>query len=243
MTRAVILGMSLSCSAGIANSASEAPAARPIVLELYTSEGCSSCPPAEGLAAQLATRADLLVLAFHVDYWDELGWRDRFSLAAASTRQRQWALANENQEVFTPQLIVDGRKSLLGSDAAAVATALRSARERNAARAARPFTATIASGRLRIDAAVSALPGTLDLYAVAYLPQATTQIPRGENAGRTIKEVNVVRSVSRLATLTQGGAHLQIACSDFPPDATRLALLLQDPATGAVNAAQTLSLR
>lgn len=243
MTRAAIVGWSLGCGAAIASSAREAPAARPIVLELYTSEGCSSCPPAEVLAAQLATRADLLVLAFHVDYWDELGWRDRFSLPAATARQRQWAHANAAQEVYTPQLIVDGRQSLLGSDAAALAAVLRTAREHNDAAAARPFTATIAGGRLRIDAPGSVLPGALDLYAVSYLPQASTRIPRGENAGRTLSEVNVVRSVSRLATLTQSGAHLQIACSDFPADASRLALLLQDPASGAVNAARTLNLR
>ena len=242
-SRAAWVGWSLACTAGLANSAVVAPAASPIVLELYTSEGCSSCPPAEVQAARLATRADVLVLAFHVDYWDELGWRDRFSLAAATNRQRHWAQANANQQVFTPQLIVDGRQSLLGSDAAAIANALGAAREHRATIAARPFTATISAGRLHVDAPDSALPGPLDLYVVSYRPQATTQIPRGENAGRTVNEVNVVRSVSRLASVPRSGAHLQLDCSTFPADASRLALLLQDPGTGALNAAQTLSLR
>ena len=241
--RAGMLGLSLACAAGIAPAVSEAPAMQPIVLELYTSEGCSSCPPAEVQAARLATRTDLLVLAYHVDYWDDLGWRDRFSLVAATARQRQWAQANDSPQVFTPQLIVDGRQSLLGSDGAALASALLTARERHAANVPRPFTATIAGGHLRIDAPDTPLASTLDLYAISFLPQATTPIPRGENAGRTINEVNVVRSVSRLAAVTRGGAHLLIDCSAFPADASRLALLLQNPGTGAVNAALTLKLR
>ena len=217
--------------------------ARPIVLELYTSEGCSSCPPAEALAVQLAPRQDLLVLAFHVDYWDDLGWRDRFSLPAATERRRRWAQDNHTWEVYTPQLIVDGRQSMVGSDASAVAAAIQAAHVRNARGPARSFTATISAGQLQIDAAAAPTKTAFELYAIAYLPQATTAVARGENAGRTLLETNAVRSIARLGTLADGGIHLSVAISSFPADASRVAVLLQDARTGAIAGAQALALR
>lgn len=242
ITRATLVAWSLSCGASIAMGASEAPPIRPMVLELYTSEGCSSCPPAEALAAELASRADLLVLAFHVDYWDDLGWHDRFSLASATARQRQWARAHASWGVFTPQLIVDGGQSLVGSDAAAVSAALRLARARMAAPASRPFTARVSGAQLLIDVPRTTQQGLFDLYAVSYLPRATTRIARGENAGRTISEVNAVRSVSRLATVTEQGSQLHIALSTFPADASKVAVLLQESGSGSVRAALALDL-
>jgi hypothetical protein len=217
--------------------------ARPIVLELYTSEGCSSCPPAEALAVQLAPRKDLLVLAFHVDYWDELGWRDRFSLPAATERQRRWARGNDTWEVYTPQLIVDGRQSMVGSDASAVAAAIQAAHVRNARGPARSFTATIAAGQVLVDAAAAPNTSALELYVIAYQPQATTAVPRGENAGRTLFEANAVRSIARLGSVANGAIHLTIATRSFPADASRIAVLLQDARTGAIEDAQALALR
>jgi hypothetical protein len=82
---------------------------RPAVVELFTSEGCSSCPAAELYTAELAQRSDVLVLAFHVDYWDSLGWSDRFGLAQAALRQRGYAQALRLSSVFTPQVVIDGR--------------------------------------------------------------------------------------------------------------------------------------
>src|SRR5581483_3518730 len=85
------------------------------VLELFTSQGCSSCPPADALAGRLSTDPGLLVLSFHVDYWDDLGWKDSFSSQQSTDRQYQYARALRQQTVFTPQLIVNGRRSLVGS--------------------------------------------------------------------------------------------------------------------------------
>ena len=105
-----------------------AAAERPIVVELFTSEGCSSCPPADALLAELATRPEVLALSFHVDYWDRLGWKDPFSSAAATARQRHYAEILGLGNVYTPQIVVDGRWQAVGSDRGEVEHALDAAR-------------------------------------------------------------------------------------------------------------------
>jgi hypothetical protein len=97
---------------------------RPLVIELYSSQGCSSCPPAEALLGQLSTRPDVIALAFHVDYWDELGWRDRFALRESVERQDIYARNLHHSTVYTPELIIDGRLDAVGGDGRAVARAL-----------------------------------------------------------------------------------------------------------------------
>jgi hypothetical protein len=231
--------------AGNAGSAviSAAPAVRPIVLELYTSQGCSSCPPAEALLGELATREGVLALAYHVDYWDELGWRDRFSLASATERQRHWAQLHVAQTIYTPQLIVDGRQSLVGSDATAVSALLQAAPALSLQHPALPFTATVSDGQLRVDAPASAVRDSFEIYAISFLPQATTRIEHGENAGRTIQQTNIVRSITRLGSIAATGAHLRVPISTFPADAVRVAVLLQDTTSAGIHGAQVLELR
>src|SRR5437870_8060822 len=101
---------------------------RPIVVELFTSQGCSSCPPADALLAELARRPDVLALSFHVDYWDRLGWKDPFSSRAATERQNRYAKLLALPTVYTPQIVVDGKWQAVGSDRADVEHALDLAR-------------------------------------------------------------------------------------------------------------------
>ena len=89
---------------------------RPVVVELFTSQGCSSCPPADAYVGKLSARSDVLALSFHVDYWDDLGWRDRFALAQSVERQNTYARNLRSSSVYTPQLVVDGLDDYLGSD-------------------------------------------------------------------------------------------------------------------------------
>ena len=102
---------------------------RPAVLELFTSEGCSSCPPAEVIVNELAQRSDVLPLSFHVDYWDDLGWRDRYSLASATERQRGYARTLRRSSVYTPQVVIDGSRDIVGSQRGAVMQAVSGARD------------------------------------------------------------------------------------------------------------------
>ena len=132
----------------LVSSASPLDAAeRPIVVELFTSEGCSSCPPADALLAELASRPDVLALSFHVDYWDRLGWKDPFSSAAATDRQRNYANLLRTGTVYTPQIVVDGRWQAVGSDRDEVEQAIGSAHR---SEAMLPVALAFEQGRARI---------------------------------------------------------------------------------------------
>ena len=210
---------------------------RPLVLELYTSQGCSSCPPAEALLGELADRADVLPLAFHVDYWDDLGWRDRFALPPAAQQQRWWATANDLPSVFTPQLIIDGRRSVVGSDRAAIIAALREPRTTV------PVQAELRDGVVQVSVPERSSTEVYDVYAIAYLPRAETVIARGENAGRTLTEWNIVRSWRWLGVSRGAAAVFTVAQSALPTDATRVAIVLQAAGRGGIAGATVVKLQ
>jgi hypothetical protein len=207
--------------------------ARPIVVELFTSEGCSSCPPAEALLRRLAVSdATLLPLAFHVTYWDRLGWRDPFSLPAATARQRAYARHTDSRTVYTPQMIIDGRYEAVGSDERAVGRALRAA----AAGMPPPPPLRIAAGDgqvvVELGAAAGLPPGTVLL--LGYDREHRSSIGRGENTGLTLLEANIVRALVPLGTWRGEALRLQRAC----PAGERLAVLVQ-AGDGAMLAAAT----
>ena len=102
---------------------------RPAVVELFTSEGCNSCPPAEAYVGELAGRSDVLALAFHVDYWDDLGWRDRFGLGQSVERQRSYARSLRLSSVYTPEVVIDGRADYVGSNRVGIGNALKEKRD------------------------------------------------------------------------------------------------------------------
>jgi hypothetical protein len=181
-------------------------AARPIVGELFTSEGCSSCPPADAKIAELArTRHDLLLLTFHVTYWNNLGWHDPYSFDGATERQRSYVALGVSPEVYTPAFIVDGTLNAVGSDTAAVDRSLHDAAQ-HAETAARIDIDGRGSG---LTISVGAGAGKGDVLLIGYDRWHQTQITRGENSGRTLEEANIVRSVSRLAAWTGQKLRLQ----------------------------------
>ena len=196
---------------------------RPTVIELFTSEGCNSCPPAEAYIGELARRPGVLALSYHVDYWDGLGWRDRFALRESVVRQNTYAQALGRTGVYTPQVILDGREDYVGSDRARIERAL--ADTPGGARVG--LAASARDIQVSLDGPAQVVPS--DVLLVAYLREATSAIGRGENAGRTLHEYNIVRGVHRLGRWDGKPASFQVARSTLPPDATNVAVLVQAP--------------
>jgi hypothetical protein len=223
VVRSVGLGLAVAAAVGMPGAAARAET-RPVVAELFTSEGCSSCPPADALLSELArSRPDVLALAFHVTYWDRLGWPDPFAFEGATQRQRAYAAALRLDSLYTPQLVVDGRIDVVGSERGEVLAALRTAAEKRP----EPVALRLARDGGRITLEVGAGGGTRAAAAVlliGYDPLHRTVVRRGENAGSTLTEANIVRGLAMVGEWR--GAALTLHAE--PPAGERLAAILQD---------------
>ena len=205
-------------------------ATRPVVLELFTSQSCSSCPPADALMEEYArTRPDVLPLDFHVDYWNRLNWKDPYSSPEATERQRDYA-ASLGTEVYTPELVVDGRTGVVGSDKAAVDQAIAAARD---AAAQGPGIALAKSAPGSVSVQIGAGKGGGSVLLIGFDPEHTTQVSAGENGGRTLHEANVVRSWRKLGNWT--GAPLRLEAARMPGE--RCAVLVQETGGPVIAAA------
>lgn len=211
-------------------AAGVAPAARagdmPVVLELFTSQGCSSCPPADALLGVLARQPGVIALAWHVDYWNGLGWRDPFATRLATDRQRAYA-ARLHTEVYTPALVVNGASVVVGSDRAAIDRAMRQV-------PALRVPVSLRAGKAGLIATVSAAPPGATALLATYDPERQTAIGAGENSGRRLREYHVVRSVSLAPRDAVAAGRVA-----FPPvPAGRgAALLVQDAGLRVIGAA------
>jgi hypothetical protein len=217
-------------AASAAAPALAADARHPAVVELFTSQGCSSCPPADANVQAIAERPEILALAFSVTYWDQLGWKDTFGKPAYTARQWDYARALGHTEVFTPQVVVNGRKDGIGNDAGALAALIRAA-DRGAGGPDIQIAPTVA----KIGAGPApARPA--DIWLARYDPRIV-QVPirRGENGGKTLPHKNVVRQWLRLGAWTGKPETLRLPAS--PDPALRTAILLQAPKGGAILAA------
>ena len=180
-------------SLGLVLAASPAQAeARPTLVELFTSQGCSSCPPADALLGELATRNDVIALGFHISYWDSLGWKDPFSSPQSTERQRAYARLLEGQ-VYTPQLVVDGTREMVGSRREEVMAALREA----AHEAIAPVAFAADRRSVTIGHAATA-GGTGQVILVRFVQRRTTHVGAGENARRTTEDTNGVEALATL---------------------------------------------
>lgn len=170
---------------------------RPVLVELYTSQGCSSCPPADAFLHELARRDDVIALALHVDYWDYIGWKDSFAKPEYTARQRAYAKVSDRHMVYTPQMIINGADHVVGTRPKDVAELIRKHRGGVAQVA---LTVTARQGRLEIDATAAggaAGPATVRLFR--YLPEKTVAIKRGENAGMSVSYSHIVTSMEVVA--------------------------------------------
>jgi hypothetical protein len=214
-----------------ANSPAEAAEGRPAVVELFTSQGCSSCPPADQLLAELAQRSDIIALGFHIDYWDSLGWKDPLSTSEGTARQRSYARLLGNGQVYTPQMIVEGTREMVGSRRGEVLAALHETRPQAIAPVA------FAADRRSVTIGPTVTPGaTGTILLVRFVKERKTQIGAGENANRTARDVNGVEGLQTLGAW-QGG---EVRFSIDPPSADHSIAVLVQAADGRMLGAAAL---
>jgi len=230
--RFVVLASTLSF--GLVTASAET---RPVVLELFTSEGCSSCPPAELIINELAQRPEVLALSFHVDYWDDLGWRDGYSLASATERQRRYARALHRSAVYTPQAVIDGSRDIVGSQRGAVLEAVSARREGIAT------SIYLSGGTAQIRVGAGSDMGRANVLLVGYLREAITHIGRGENSGRTLKESNIVISLQELGQWDGKPREFSLDLAELAKNVTAIAVLVQSIGQGAILGAAAQPIR
>jgi hypothetical protein len=216
---------------------------RPTVVELYTSEGCSSCPPAESYIGELTRRANVLPLTFHVDYWDNLGWRDRFGLPQSVQRQRAYAKELHLSTIYTPQVVLDGRGNFVGSDRDSIDRALGE----DGVGTGVGVAVTFSTGELLIDVDADLdaknKAAASDVVLVAYQHSAISPIARGENSGRTLQEYNIVRDFRPLGRWEGERRQFRAPLNSLPKDATDVAVLVQSIGPGNIIGAVSRPLR
>jgi hypothetical protein len=176
-------------------SASVMAGERPVLVELFTSEGCSSCPPADALLAELSARPEVLALSFHVDYWDRLGWKDPFSSPAATQRQQRYADLLGTATVYTPQIVVDGKWQAVGSNRAEVERALGAARRSGDEV---PVALALDRGRATISLGAAGEGVSAAVLLIGFDRRHVSAVVRGENSGRTLAHADVVRSIEEV---------------------------------------------
>ena len=208
--------------------------ARPVVLELFTSQGCSSCPPADALLSSMQGDAGVLPLSLHVDYWDRLGWKDPMSASAMTQRQYAYAAAMGGRDIFTPQLVVDGYISAVGSNETAVKDAIAKARTQQLA--VELTITTLPSKQLLVQSSAnadSALPATAEVEAFYYTKRAVTEVSRGENGGRRLSSIHNVTRIETLAPWQAGKAYRAEIAPTVSAD-EGVAVIIQRAGQGAV---------
>lgn len=216
------------------------------VVELFTSQGCSSCPPADEVLAQIGAREDVIALAYHVDYWDYIGWPDTFGSAANSDYQRAYAAAQGKNRIYTPQLMINGRTDVVGSRRGDVDGAL------SAAKLEVPIMLTTEDGMLHVDIGGQdgldlGSSGEAAVWVVTYKTAADVDIGRGENRGRKISYSHIVTSRQVLGMWSADeGARIRLPLKDvLGPNSDGAAILLQADdkgLPGAILGAASISL-
>ena len=215
-----------------AASAREDGGAGPVVVELFTSQGCSACPTADRLLAELAEREDVLALALHVDYWDYIGWEDAFADPAHTARQKAYAHAAGERMIYTPQMVVQGEHRVVGTRVRDLRAALG---EEEGQETGVALDASRHGDAVRVEARAAApFDPPVVVQLVRYDPHRSVAITRGENAGHTLDYANIVTSWERVGTW-DGRAPLSLDLDAKGDD--HAAVLLQEPGPGVVLAA------
>lgn len=196
---------------------------QPVLVELYTSQGCASCPPADELLAELATHAEVIPLALHVDYWDYIGWEDSFARPEFTERQKSYARAVKSRVVYTPQMIIGGVDRVEGTAPDAVVKLI--GKHLAAAQPVRLTVERVGDGIVIRAVAEPPLTAPVDVQMVRYEPAAEVAIERGENAGKTVTYHNIV---TEWATLAQWPGVEPLEITAPAPGAQPVVVILQE---------------
>lgn len=213
----------------------------PIVVELFTSQGCSSCPAADRHLGELAKRSDLLPLSLHVDYWDYIGWKDPFASSANTERQRGYARTLRQRYVYTPEMVVGGLAHDPGYDMAKVGRMLRMAADRAGPRVS-PILTRVAGNAITVVMPETKLAPPCDVWLVTFDRRHNTAVSRGENKGTTAINYNVVRSFEKLG-MWDGGAARWTVPAERVRDGQSVAVVVQQVSFGPIIGAARLDRR
>lgn len=183
-----LLALVIALVLGAAGSATRAQE-QVVVVELFTSQGCSSCPAADEILVQLGQREDIIALALHVDYWDYIGWKDKFAHSAFTARQKGYARAFGNRSIYTPQMVVNGAREVVGNRPMEVMDMVQQASRKGAVT---PLSLSRSGSSLKIAAPARRGMQNSDVILVRYIPRETVSIPRGENAGKSLTYSHIV---------------------------------------------------
>jgi hypothetical protein len=211
---------------------------KPVVVELFTSEGCSSCPPADSFLRELDSKqpiSDVQVIAIeeHVDYWDGDGWRDPFSSHEFTLRQNAYAERLRTAGPYTPEMVVDGQYEFVGSDRALASQAFEKA-VTSPMVPVRISPPEIRSGKVRVHIDTDSVQHAADVWLGEALSRAESQVLRGENGGRHLEHVAVARKLSKIGKAQAGQGFSKDVSVDLLKQAARIIVFLQEPGQGTI---------
>jgi hypothetical protein len=218
-------------------------AAQPVVVELFTSQGCSSCPPADAYLTQLSKDSAILALSMHVDYWNGLGWKDPFSSATVTARQRSYARNLDAHYVYTPQMVVMGAAHAVGSKRSEVARLIAEARARMAPGPAVEID-HVTRNALTIRVGAGRMTGRATVWLVSYDTRHETKVAAGENGGRTLVYSNVVRGIRSVGNWDGSATSLTVNITEEMDDGYQnCAVLVQAGEIGPIIASASMPMR
>ncbi len=217
--------------AGLAIASAPARAEPPrCVVELFTSQGCSSCPPADRLVRELARDPSVVAISWPVDYWDYIGWKDTLAQPMFTARQKAYASARGDGHVYTPQAIINGLVHAVGSDRAEIESAVKAGHGRKGALTVPLSLSPVATGGLRIEIGNAAGEGPKEalVWLVRIAKERTVAIGRGENTGESVTYTNVARSTAKVGEWNGHAANIDVAAADLrAADSDAYVVLLQ----------------
>lgn len=224
----------LTCT-GILLAAAAQAEQRPVVVELYTSQGCSSCPPADAILSALTDRDDVIAIALHVDYWDYIGWKDEFGHPAHADRQRAYAAQAGRRSIYTPEMVVNGETDIVGAKPMLLSEAIAAHKEIGARM---QLDAKREGGALRISGTVpTGAVGPMEIHVLRVTPARTSKITRGENKSKTFTYTNIAHDWRVVGTWDgQSPLDLLLEVSGEDP----VVVLVQESGPGAIVAAAKL---